>query len=65
MQASPGDRIIVRSHHIGVPDRGAQVVEVHGEGGAPPWLLRWEDDGHQSLFWPGADTTVEHLTTRS
>lgn len=62
--ATVGDRILVRSHHIGTPDRHAEVLEVHGTGGTPPWLVRWEDDGHESLYWPGTDTSVEHLSSK-
>ena len=38
---------------------GIVIVEVHGETGAPPYLIRWSD-GHESLFFPSADTVVEH-----
>jgi len=37
------------------------VLEVHGERGAPPWLVRWSDDGHVGLVFPGADAEVEHF----
>jgi len=32
---------------------------VHGEDGAPPYLVRWSD-GHQSVFFPSSDAVVEH-----
>jgi hypothetical protein len=35
------------------------IIEVHGEEGTPPYLVRWRD-GHQSVFFPSSDTTVEH-----
>ena len=59
MQADVGDRLVVKGHHIGDPDREAVVLEVHGQGGAPPFLVRWSD-GHESVFVPSSDTTVEH-----
>jgi len=31
----------------------------YGDQGGPPYLIRWED-GHQSVFFPSADTLVEH-----
>jgi hypothetical protein len=34
---------------------------VHGKGGEPPFLVRWEEDGHESLFFPGADAAVQHF----
>jgi hypothetical protein len=62
MQASPGDQLRVRSHHIGEADREALVLECHGSNGAPPYLVRWTD-GHESVFFPAADTLVEHPQT--
>ncbi len=59
MQASVGDRIIIRGHHIGEPDRDGEVLEVRGSNGAPPFLVRWED-GHEGLFFPGPDAFVKH-----
>jgi hypothetical protein len=59
MQADIGDRLVVKGHHIGDPDREAVVLEVHGQGGTPPFLVRWSD-GHESVFVPSSDTTVEH-----
>jgi hypothetical protein len=63
MHATAGDRIVVRGHHLGEPDRDAEVLEVHGEGGTPPFLVRWSDDGHVALYVPGPDARVDHLGT--
>lgn len=59
MRASVNDRLVVRSHHVGDPDREAVILEVHGADGAPPYVVRWSD-GHESTFFPSSDTTVEH-----
>jgi Domain of unknown function (DUF1918) len=59
MQAQKGDRLIVRGNRVGDPDREAVVVEVRGEDGGPPFIVRWED-GHEGLFFPGPNTHVEH-----
>lgn len=59
MRASVDDRLVVRSRHVGDPDREAVVLEVHGDDGAPPYLVRWRD-GHESVFFPSSDTIVEH-----
>lgn len=64
MQAREGDRIVVKGHHIGEPDRDGEVLEVHGDDGGPPYLVRWADDGHTSLFFPSADTAVEEVERR-
>jgi hypothetical protein len=62
MEAGIGDRLVVKGHHIGDHDREAVVLEVHGHEGAPPYLVRWSD-GHESVFVPSSDTTVEHRPT--
>ena len=51
MQAKVGDRIVIKGHHIGEPDRDCQVIEVHGPDGGPPYLVRWEDSAHETLFF--------------
>ena len=61
MQAQVGDRLHVRGHKVGHHDRLGEVLEVRGENGAPPYLIRF-DDGHESLVFPGADCVVEHQT---
>jgi hypothetical protein len=60
MRAQVGDRIKVKSHRIGEPERTGEILEVHGDDGAPPYLVRWDDDGHESVFAPGQDVTIEH-----
>lgn len=37
MRAAVGDRLVIKGHHSGEPDRDAEVLEVRGENGAPPW----------------------------
>ncbi len=60
MRAALGDRLVVRSHEIGVPDRSGVIIAVEGADGAPPYHVRWDDD-HESTFVPGSDVIVEHL----
>ena len=62
MHANIGDRLVVKGRHIGDPDRDAVVLEVHGQNGAPPYLVRWSD-GHDSVFVPSSDAIVEHQPT--
>lgn len=61
MQASIGDRIIIRGHHVGEPDRDGEILDVRGDQGGPPYLIRW-DDGHEGLFFPGPDASVQHFS---
>ena len=39
----------------------AEILEVLGDEGGPPYLVRWEDDGHVSRFYPGSDAFVQHF----
>jgi hypothetical protein len=61
MQASVGDRIIIKGHRVGEPTRDCQVLEVRGEDGGPPYVVQWDDSGTTSLFFPGTDATVQHF----
>jgi hypothetical protein len=65
MRAAIGDRLVIRGHHVGESDRGAQILAVEGDDGGPPYLVRWEDDGHEGLYFPGPDATVEHFPAES
>ena len=44
---------------MGDQDRQGVIIEVHGNDGAAPYLVKWKD-GHQSVFMPSSDTLVEH-----
>ena len=61
MIASVGDRIIIRSHHTGEPNRDCEVLDVRGPNGEPPYLVRWDDSGREALLYPGSDATIEHF----
>lgn len=61
MFAAVGDRLVVHSQHVDGPTRDAEVLEVRHPDGSPPYVVRWSDTGHESLFFPGPDATVEHF----
>lgn len=61
MKAKVGDRLVVKGHHAGEPDKDAEILEVRGRDGGPPYLVRWSDDGHEGLLFPGPDALVEHF----
>ncbi len=64
MQASVGDRLHVHSRTVGTKDRVAEIIEVRGGGGRPPYLVRFPD-GHESLVYPGPDCVVEPPVTEA
>jgi len=59
MQAAVGDWIVVGSRHVGAGERRGEIVEVRGEGGAPPWMVRWSNEDREALYFPGSDATIE------
>jgi hypothetical protein len=60
MQAQVGDRLVIKGHRVGEHERDAEILEVRGADGGPPYLVRWYHDGHEGLFFPGSDASVEH-----
>ncbi len=58
--ARAGDQIVVRGHRVDEVDRDAEILEARGSGGGGPYLVRWSDDGHVGLFFPGPDTFIDH-----
>ncbi len=57
MQAQVGDRIVVEGRSVGNAKRDGEVIEVRGNDGAPPYVVRWSD-GHEGLTFPGPDAHV-------
>ena len=58
LRARPGDRLVIRAHHSGEANYDGEILEVLGENGAPPFVVRW-DDGHVSRLYPGSDAHVQ------
>ncbi len=62
MRAAVGDRLHVHGRVVGTPDSTAEIVEVRGPDGAPPYRVRYPD-GHEALVFSGSDAAVEHAST--
>lgn len=60
MRATVGDRLHVHGRTVGQPEQVAQIVEVRGPEGTPPYLVRYPD-GHEALVFPGPDAVVESV----
>jgi hypothetical protein len=58
MRATVGDEIHVHSRTVESSDRRGEIVEVRGENGAPPYVVRFTD-GHEKLMFPGPDCQIE------
>jgi Domain of unknown function (DUF1918) len=59
MRAEKGDKLCTHGRTVGQQDRFAEVVEVMGNDGAPPYRVRY-DDGHETVLSPGPDSVIEH-----
>jgi hypothetical protein len=57
MQAKVGDRLVVESNRVDAPRREGEILEVRGENGNPPFVVRWSD-GHEGLAYPGPDAHI-------
>jgi hypothetical protein len=59
MRATVGDRLRVHGRTVGDHEHAAEIVEIRGKNGAPPYVIRY-DDGRENVVVPGADAWVEH-----
>ena len=57
MHANKGDHLMVDGRKVGDQPREGEIVEVRGQDGAPPYVVRWSD-GHEGLTYPGPDAHV-------
>lgn len=57
MRAGVGDRIILAGEQVDRPTRDGEVLEVRGQNGAPPYLVKWSD-GHTGLLYPGPGSVL-------
>lgn len=63
MFAAVGDRLVIRSRNLDGPVREGEILEVRHADGSPPYVVRWSDDGHEGLVFPGPDAYVEHVSS--
>ena len=52
-----GDLVIVEGHRIGEARRIGEILECLGEAGHEHYRVRW--DGHESVFYPASDSTIQ------
>lgn len=65
MHAAIGDEVIVDGGRVGMPARKGVVLEVRAEPGPEHYVVRWDDNGHETIFFPGPDAHVVHLGPKS
>jgi hypothetical protein len=64
VQAVAGERLVMRAREGDEPYRDGEILEVHGDDGAPPYLVRWSDNGHIGLVFPGPGAHVDHYADK-
>jgi hypothetical protein len=57
MRATVGDQIVVHGRTAERADQVGEVLEVHGDEGAPPYVVKFAD-GHSGLIFPGPDCVI-------
>ena len=58
MKAKAGDRLVILAKHLDEPTAEGEILDVRGPDGDPPYLVRWDNDGHEGLVFPGPDAHV-------
>ena len=64
MKAHIGDQVIVASAQTGAPARTGSIVELRHPDGTPPYVVRWDDTGHDGVYFPGTDGRIESVDVR-
>ncbi len=59
MKARIGERLLFHGKKVGSADHTAEVLQVRGGDGDPPYLVRF-GDGRERLIFPGTDCQVLH-----
>jgi len=52
MRADVGDQLVRQGRWSGTGEIIGVITEVRGEDGAPPYVISWYSDGHESLINP-------------
>ena len=65
MIAHVGDRLVLAATHSGEGRRVGVVLAVPHPDGAPPYRVRWLDDGRTTLIFPGPEARIEAPLARS
>ncbi len=59
MKAKVGDRLVIDGTHLGDRRRVGVVTRLAHPDGSPPYLVRWLEDDHETLVFPGPASHVE------
>jgi hypothetical protein len=59
MKAKVGDRLVINGTNLGDRRRVVVVTAVGHPDGSPPYVVRWLEDDHESVVFPGPTSHVE------
>ncbi|MFC3994102.1 DUF1918 domain-containing protein [Actinoplanes siamensis] len=59
MKAHIGDRIVVAGVHVGIENRVGVITGIDHPDGSPPYTVKWINDDHTTLFYPGPESWIE------
>jgi hypothetical protein len=57
MEATIGDEICIHGNTVGHADKHGEIIEVRGDRGEPPYVVRFADGQERTIF-PGPDAYV-------
>lgn len=60
MKAEVGDWLVIEGSTLGDRRRAGLIIEVRHADGTPPYVVRWLEDDHESLVFPGPTAHVEN-----
>ena len=64
MHAHPGDQLRIKGHHVTDIERCGEILATRGADDSPPFVVRWDDSGHEVLFFPGNDALIDDLVSQ-
>jgi hypothetical protein len=65
MRARPGDHLVIEPKKVGVAARRGEILEVLPGSGGDHYRVRWEDDQHESIYFPAPGARIEPATPRA
>ncbi|WP_431934323.1 DUF1918 domain-containing protein [Nonomuraea jabiensis] len=63
MKAAVGDLLVIEGARQGEPRRIGMIIALRHDDGSPPYDVRWLDEEHETLVYPGPDARIEHRET--
>jgi hypothetical protein len=59
MIAHVGDRLVLEGTHLDDVRRVGVITGVGHDDGAPPYYVRWQEDGRMTMIFPGPEARIE------